>query len=463
MKTMLFVSAFALISVVAVTADMVPVPIPAVIGPIPATAAPGDPSHNYPYLSTPVDLAAVGYLEQEFFFQGTANRYNTPPMATGSIIDNGHPYRTRMVVRRPVLPDDFNGTVLMEWQNDANGYEIDAMWAQAHDHWIQRGYAWIGVSAFRLGVHQAGTGLKAWNPARYGTLDVTDGGTILTDALAYDIISQAAQAVRNTGPVDPMGGLAAKRIFVLGASKSANSLVPYHNSIHPLHGVFDGFGIFMTGTKLRTDLDVKVFKVVTETDVANQQAFQRQANSDHFRRWEVAGAAHYDFRATQEVDPVVFRDFGIGTPPQVVCDLPPYSRIPAHYVYGAAMDHLVRWVKQNVEPPVAPDIETLSVGPPAVINRDSIGNALGGIRLAQHAVPTAVNTGTNGPATNWCRIYGSYQRFDASTLALLYPDHQTYFEQVIAVTHENLKQGYIVGHDAAETIRDATRSDIGRQ
>lgn len=463
MKRGLMVSALILLGAVAATAQMVTVPSPTVIGPIPATAVPGDPSHNYPFLSTPVDLAAVGYVEEEFFVEGTANRYNTPAMATGSVLDSGHPYRTRMVVRRPVLPDDFNGTVLMEWQNDANGYEIDAMWAQAHGHWIQRGYAWIGVSAFRLGVHQPGSGLKSWNSARYGTLDVTHGGTILNDALAYDIMSQAAQAVRNPGPVDPMGGLGVKRIFVLGASKSANSLVPYHNSIHPLHGVFDGFGIFMTGTKLRTDLAVKVFKVVTETDVANQQAFQRQANSDHFRRWEVAGAAHYDLHATQEADPVVLRDFGVDPPPPVICDLPAYSRIPAYYVYGAAMDHLVRWVKQNVEPPVAPDIETLSVGPPAVIHRDSNGNALGGIRLAQHAVPTAVNTGTNGPATNWCRIYGSYQPFDGGTLALLYPDHQTYFEQVLAVTHENLKQGYIVGSDAAETIREAARSNIGRQ
>jgi hypothetical protein len=66
------------------------VPNPTVIGPIPATAAPGDPSHNYPFFSTTVDLAANDYVEEEFFLEGTANRYNTPPLATGSIIDSGH-------------------------------------------------------------------------------------------------------------------------------------------------------------------------------------------------------------------------------------------------------------------------------------------------------------------------------------------------------------------------------------
>ena len=66
------------------------VPNPTVVGPIPATAAPGDPSHNYPFFSTTVDLAAYDHVEEEFFLEGTANRYNTPPLATGSIIDSGH-------------------------------------------------------------------------------------------------------------------------------------------------------------------------------------------------------------------------------------------------------------------------------------------------------------------------------------------------------------------------------------
>jgi hypothetical protein len=48
------------------------------------------------------------------------------------------------------------------------------------------------------------------------------------------------------------------------------------------------------------------------------------------------------------------------------------------------------------------------VGTPGIIARDFSGNALGGIRLSQHAVPTATNTGVNGPLTNVCRTYGSY-------------------------------------------------------
>jgi hypothetical protein len=74
------------------------VPNPIVTGPIPVLAAPGDPSHNYPFFSTTIDLASVDYVEEEFFFEGTANQYNMPPLESGSILDSGHPYRTRMIV-----------------------------------------------------------------------------------------------------------------------------------------------------------------------------------------------------------------------------------------------------------------------------------------------------------------------------------------------------------------------------
>jgi hypothetical protein len=424
-----------------------------------ADAVPGDPSHNYPFFATTVDLAAYGYVEEEFFLDGTANRYTTPPQATGSIIDGDHPYRTRIIVRRPTSPDDFNGTVLMEWQNTAPGHDIDIFWLESHDHLIRRGYAWVGVSVSRAGVNTAVTGLKAWSPSRYGTLDVTQGGTILDDALSYDIFSQAAQAVRSPVGVDPMGELNVERVFAIGG---VPSLATYYNSIHPLAGVFDAFSIdVVAGGLLRTDLNVKVFKLLSEYSIAlGGQAPLRQPDSDHFRRWEVAGAAAHDFHVDQEIDPLQVRD---GSPPPPVCDLPRFSRIPLYFVLNATFDHLVRWVKDNIQPPRAPDdIEVLSLGPPVVIARDSFGNALGGIRLSQHAVPTATNTGVNsGPGL--CRTFGSFQPFDAATLEALYPNHGTYVSQVTQTTHENLSDGFIVPEDAMATVQEAAHSDIGKQ
>src|SRR5262245_58773877 len=85
------------------------VPNPTVTGPIPVNAVPGDPSHDYPQLATQVDIASQGYVEEEYFFQGTATRYSTPALATGSVVSTGHPYKTRMIVRRPISAERFNG------------------------------------------------------------------------------------------------------------------------------------------------------------------------------------------------------------------------------------------------------------------------------------------------------------------------------------------------------------------
>ena len=427
------------------------VPNPTVIGPIPATAPPGDPSHAYPFYSTTVDLAAYDYVEEEFFLEGTANRYNTPPLATGSIKDSGHPYRTRIMVRRPASPDDFNGTVLVEWQIGP-GLDTDAFWLAEHDHYIRRGYAWVGVSARRAGIDTPVTGLKGWSPNRYGSLNVTD------DALSYDIFSQAAQAVRSPVGVDPMGGLNVERVIAISANAN---VVTYYNSIHPLAGVFDAFLVLaLNAGQLRTDLDVKVFKLLLEASIAGSQAALRLPDSDHLRSWEIAGTASHDFHFQQGVAPLRARD-GL-SPLRTDCTLPPFSRIPGHFVFNAATEQLVRWVKDNIQPPSAPEIEVVTPGPPVVIARDMYGNALGGIRLSQHAVPTATNTGVNsGPG--FCSTFGSYQPFDAATLAELYPNHGTYVSQVTHATHDNLKNGFIVLEDATATVQEAAQSDIGKR
>ena len=433
------------------------VPNPTVTGPIPAKAAPGDPTHDYPFFCTIADLATYGYVEQEFFIEGMANRYNTPALATGTVIDGGHPYRTRMVVRRPALPANFTGTVLMEWQNVTASYEPDALWSISHDHFMRRGYAWIGVSAQQAGIHNASTGLKTWSPSRYGTLDVTQGGTILDDALSFDIFSQAAQAVRTPSGVDPMGGLRVQRVIATGWSQSAARLSAYHNSIHPLAGVFDAFLIVMGGGvsgQLRTDLDVKVFRVLSESEIAGSHggvSQLRESDSDHFRRWEVAGAAVLGFHGFRDVAQLQARDFGRSSYPQ--CDLPPFSRIP-YYPLNAAIDHMVWWLIYYIPPPSAPPIQVVTLGPPVVIARDDHGNALGGIRLSQHAVPTATNTGVNtGPGV--CNTFGSFQPFPDTTLGQLYPDHQTYVIRVVQATLDNLRAGFIVPEDAAATISEA--------
>lgn len=442
------------------TAVAAQVPNPNVVGPIPQNAPPGDPSHDYVYFTPAFDLADHGYIEQEFFLEGTANRYDTPAGATGTVISSNHPYRTRIVVRRPLSRRRFNGVVLLEWQNVSAGYELDAHWAPSWQHIVENGYVWVGVSAQRVGVHgnaapAVNNGLKAWSPARYGTLDVTDSGAVMDDSLSYDIYSQAAQAIKNPHGVDPLGGLRARLIFAVGASQSAGRLSTYHNAVHPLHEVVDAFYLLVGGANLRTDLDVKVFQYLSETDVRSPA--RRMPDSDHFRSWEIAGSAHSSYVSDQYRTPIVLRDFGQEVwPPD--CDAPPYSRVKGYHVINRQYDLLVRWVRYGIAPPTAPKLEFTEGETPTLV-RDELGIARGGIRLPDVEAPTALNTGINSGAT-FCVLYGTYQPFDAATLNTLYESHGDYVRAVRASARAAQRAGYIGREATWEYTLEALFSDV---
>ncbi len=532
-----------LISLSAVQQPSAGVATPMVTGPVALTTALRDPGHGYPYNATPLDLAKQGYVEEEFVIQGTANRYNTPQAETGSLIDGGHPYKTRIVVRRPKSAARFSGDAIVEWYNVSQGHDGEYDWFQSMDHLVRSGYAWVGVSNQAVGV----SSLKEWSPKRYGTLDVTDGGTVMGDAMSYDIFTAAGLAIRGKANADVMGGLKVARLIAVGHSQSAGRLFTYFNSVHPLiPAVYDGVVLHGGGGRVRTDLTVKVFKLLDETDVPGQ-VNNRQPDTDRYRQWELAGTSHLNAQFSRAMAGIGLRVSGMnpveGSPsidgltisggagngaggngegqanagPNGGCEKPPFSRVPAQYALNAAFDQLARWIKDGTPPPTAPRVDVKEAPPlqpaagraaaglpaeadrgraataglpagadgqraaaagrggraggaPAAprweVVRDEFGNGLGGIRLSQHAVPTATNTGVNtggqaGGERN-CGLMGSYERFDAARLASLYPTHASYVTKVKEVTEKNLKAGYIVKADANLTIVEAERSDIGR-
>ena len=447
------------------------VPNPTVTGPIAAPDIPGTPTRNYTFFSTNHDLATHGYVEEEFFFSGTANRYNTSsppsgepcPTCTATVISSGNPYKTRMVVRRPADPRNFNGTVLVEWYNVTNGFDAENDWFFSWEHILRAGYIWVGISAQRVGVNA----LKTWSPSRYGTLDVTAGGTITDDSLCYDIFSQAGQAVLNPSGVDPLNGMRPRVILAMGESQSAFRLAAYANSIQPLANLYEGILLQSSlGNPIRTDLNVPVWKLLTEYDVANSEAIVRQPNTDIFRSWEVAGTSHVDQHLRASREPLELRDNLTSTEAALAptCANPNLgTRVPTTYVAASVYDHFTRWVKDGVSPPIAPyiDIATFgSPGVPSVIARNSLDIALGGIQLAQVAVPRGLNYGI-GTGPGACVRWGPFTPFTITELDQLYPSHDDYVDQVTRVSHGNVWHGYILQPDAEATIRCAAYSNVG--
>jgi hypothetical protein len=429
-------------------ADPSSFPAPVVSGPIPGTA-PGDPASpdvadTYPFFSTYVDLARSGYVEEEFYVDGLADGFATD--GTAGAVDV--PYRTRIVVRRPVDDRDFNGTVLLEWQNVTAGYDLDALWSP--DHMMRSGYAWVGVSAQRVGVNQ----LRGWSPARYGSLDVTGGGRFVTDQLSYDVFAQAASAVRDPAGTAPLGELTVDQVLAIGASQSAGRMRIYYDVVLPqVTPVFDGYAFIVGAAPSRVGPE-PVFQVLSETDV--RTPIGRRADSDVFRRWEVAGAAHSGWAGQVYRAPLAERDLGGTTEYQ--CGSPPFSRVPLGHVVSAAYDHLASWADGGPVPPSAP---YLAFAPDGSKVRDELGLAEGGIQLSQVSVPIARNTGDN-TGGSFCVLFGSYVPFDDATLDALYRNHGRYVSAVRAADHDNVRAGYIVTADARANAQEAVHSAIGK-
>ncbi len=433
------------------------IPNPNVTGPIASTKVPGDPSHNYVFFSSNHELAVNGYVEEEYFIEGTANTYTTPTGATGTILTRNNPYKTRIVVRRPADKSRFNGTVLVEWYNVTNGFDAENMWFFSWEHVMRSGYAWVGVSAQKVGVDR----LKSWNPGRYGTLNIS------SDAVSYDAFSQAGQAIRHPMGIDVLGGLNPKTFIATGESQSAQRLSIYINSVMPLGNVYDGVLLLSNfGQAIRTDPVVPISKVLFEWDIQTGEASARQPDTSMFHRWEVAGTAHVDHHLRLSREPLELRDLaGVSSEANLAptCTVPAIgSQVPNHYVFDAAIDHMVRWVQKGKQPPASPLFQIASFGAngSAVIARDSFGLAQGGIRLSQIEVPTAANVGQNG-GPSACARWGYHLPFDLATLGALYPSHRRYVDTVARVTRDNVRKGFLLAPDALQTIQDALATGFG--
>src|ERR1700692_1261065 len=108
----------------------------------------------------------LGYRAEEFFVSGTASSY-----ATGDRAE----YTTRIVVLTPNDDAAFNGTVIVEWLNVSGGIDAPAVWFMAHREIARAGYAYVAVSAPRVGVEGgqnlgSDMSLKTSNPQRYSRL-----------------------------------------------------------------------------------------------------------------------------------------------------------------------------------------------------------------------------------------------------------------------------------------------------
>ena len=215
------------------------------------------------------------------------------------------------------------------------------------------------------------------------------------------------------------------------------------------------------GERVREDARVPVFVFQSETDlVVLGGGKARQPDSEHFRAWEVAGAAHadtYTVNAGRHDDGTVSgeglaqllrptRSLLIGQ-----TDRPINSGPQQHYVSHAVLSWLVRWVTEGDAPPAAPRLELEESG--EAYRLDERGIALGGLRTPWVDAPVGVLSGLGQSGETFAFLFGTTDPFDEAVLTASYPGgRDEYLERFDAALEKAIDAGYLLAEDRGEIL-----------
>lgn len=168
---------------------------------------------------------------------------------------------------------------------------------------------------------------------------------------------------------------------VISPMRMRNACGQYRSILPRVEPVFDGYAFIVGNAPTRVGNE-PVFQVLSETDV--RTPVRPSPDSEQFRRWEVAGAAHSGWRGQEYRNPISVRD--LGAAPVYNCTLPPFSRVPMHHAVAAAYDH-----GRHQRP------AQRRRGLPAA--RGRAGESERGARVGRRALTGSGRAGVAGPAT----------------------------------------------------------------
>lgn len=394
-----------------------------------------------PFNASLYPVEAYGYTEQEYFVSGTATE-----------LENGltAPYTTRILVRHPVSPSRFNGTVVVEWDNVTGGMDLETLWPSTGEYGMREGFAWVSVSAQLVGADQ----LKWWDPVRYAPI-VHPG-----DDFSFDIFSQAMAAVKQPrlnrttvetpNRVDPMDGLVVRRVIAHGASQSASRLTTYiNNGYHAAADMADAFSITRGGG----DADVARIAEETETlvvQVQEESQGARPMDTPYYIVYEEAGIAHAPLGWYQYVWRLQTRDLvGYSPVPDAAGAGCSMNRGSSQYTHRMHLFHIQRWLEYGITPPSAPRLSRTGT----TLNRDADGLAAGGVRYPFVAAPVSYNSAEG------CPLFGQYRPWSREKILGLYPTKDDYVSKIDAVADQLFADGLLLWEDVLDAKAEARTFD----
>lgn len=449
--------------------------------------------------SIPLDLSAIGYVEEEFLVSGRARVFDWP-QAGGPLVLGEGPYTTRILVRRPARAERFSGTVIVEPMNPSADMDLPIMWAQSYQYFISRGHAWVGITIKPNTIRA----LKLFDPQRYASVSMPNprSGVCAAEAinpvsrptttadetgLAWDILGQVGAWLKSGQGSKVFGGPVA-RSYMTGQSQSAGYARTYATVFARQASAADGGplydGFLYAGSppwqvplnQCRAPLaegdarlltgaaGVPVMELFAQGDIGTNIASRRpdsDAAPDMFRRYEIAGAAHIDpwelrsFANEADARRAQGRDNS-----QLVCEPQGVeeSDFPIRYALNAAWEHLDAWVRTGEPAPRAEPMllrrGAATAAPEQLFEVDEQGNARGGVRSPWMDVPVARWVGAKTGGFN-CMFQGYKFPFGADRLQRLYGSRDQYLRRFRERTAELVKAGWLLEQEAEEIVQAA--------
>jgi hypothetical protein len=485
-------------------------PIPQVVGPLPVTES-SHPFGGAAWQMQSQDLAAHGYVEEEYLVSGNANVYDWGADNKAVVRTADAPYTTRLIVRRPIQRTRQSGTVVVEPLNPSNLFDLNIGWALSGDQFMRNGDVWVGFTSKPVAVQA----LKTFDPQRYGSLswanplplddprNCADIQTIVDppavrsrateDGLVWDIFSQVGAWLKSGAGSNPLAfGRGAGRAsdvdreYGFGYSQTGSMMITYINAIQPRvvaadgKPIYDGYFVGVAGgafigaaplnqctpvpplgdprRSLRT-AGVPVVQMMSQSDYLTGIASRQPDGStppDLYRHYEMAGAAHATpdellYSARSQDILAAGRDV-----PPMSCNEGPRSRFPSRIFVDAALQNIDLWSRDGLPAPPGRDI-LVQNGQPVL---DEFGNVVGGLRSPYLDVPTSTWR-ASATGASFCRIAGYEIPFDQATLDALYPTHGAYVRAVGRSVRDLVGDRYLTRADGQQLTREAAQSTIG--
>lgn len=462
-----------------------------------------------------VDIAASSYSETEYVISGTARTYEAKP-ATDFEVDvlGESDYTTRALVRQPTDPEKWSGRVVVEYMNASDNMDLQIFWTRAHQQLMRNGDAYIGFTGktniFPLLRHfdqdrYGDLGFPSAANAETCGLEPADADydPNLTsgdeNGLLWDVWNQIGLAVK-TGN-GPLPG-PATTVIAAGESQSAVALAKLYrwfggDRATTADGtpIFDGYldedspgwvvaadeasdsslgKLNQCGDSLPIE-DEQVSLALNPDRAAPYFAVHSQwgfwpgsTPSTNFRDWTITGANHVDRDMYSLIYPIEEDLVKAGvagddqlpwfagaeaswySPVAWVC--PEAPEAPLSVGIRSAYAHLLGWIEEGEEPPVADELEVDDTGALAL---DEYGNAKGGLRLPAVDVPVATYVGGS-----WGDCSELIKPLDPATLTQLYGTDADYKDAYADQVDTLVEQGLILPEDGEKLVAEVAQWQI---